>query len=91
MAAMRPEGQAERPSSNEEITAEIERFKAEGRRPQWVFGWWRHQMALWNRLNPNPPTSDFPPDDPRSKLDEETRMWLVLNDVESETRPPESA
>jgi hypothetical protein len=48
-------------------------------------------MALSNRLNPHPPTPDFPSDDPRSKLDEETQMWLVLNDVEPETRPPHSA
>jgi hypothetical protein len=77
--------------TDEERVAAIERFKAEGRHPQWTFGWWRHQMALWNRLNPHPPTPDFPPDDPRSKLDEETRMWLVLNDAASETRPLDSA
>jgi hypothetical protein len=90
MTALR-EGEAEQPLSNEEISAEIERFKAEGRPPQWIFGWWRHQMAFWNRLDPHRPAPDFPPDDPRSKLDEETQMWLVLDDAESETRPPHSA
>jgi hypothetical protein len=90
MVALR-DGEAERPLSNEEISAEIERFKAEGPPQQWIFGRWRHQMAMWNRLNPHPPTPDFPPDDPRSNLDEETQMWLVLNDAESETRPPDSA
>jgi hypothetical protein len=77
--------------THDERVAAIERFKAEGRHPALIAGWWRHQTALWNRLNPHHPTPDFPPNDPRSKLDEETQMWLVLNDAEFETRPPDSA
>jgi hypothetical protein len=30
--------------THQERQAAIDSFRAEGRHPQWVFGWWRHQM-----------------------------------------------
>ena len=64
--------------THHERAAALDQFRAEGRSPQWIFGWWRHQMRLLSQANdPVFPLPDTDDDDPT--LDDETRMWLVLD------------
>ena len=65
----------EQPLSTEDRAAALAQFKAEGKKPEWIAGWWRNQMRLTTRANPFTPLPDTDDDDPTMTEDE--RMLLV--------------
>jgi hypothetical protein len=65
-----PPRQTQQALSRHERIAALERFKAEGRHPQWIFGWWRHEMHLaqvardlGTANDGHPPNESIPPED----------------------------